>query len=195
MKIDNTNDRDWRRRTRWARYAVASLLAVLAVGATSQLALAGPAEPDVPSTIAVDEGHKLFLTAHAIGVQIYSCTATAAGPAWSFVAPRADLFGANGKLLGTHDAGPTWRARDGSFVVGRVLDRAPVAGSIPWLLLEDASTGVGEDGGRLAETAYIQRIATTGGLAPAGGCTSATVGAIAEVPYTADYTFWKRTGS
>jgi len=46
------------------------------------------------------------------------------------------------------------------------------------------------------DTTYIQRINTTGGLAPpAAECTAATVGTVAEVAYTADYYFWKKTGS
>ena len=56
----------------------------------------------------------MFLVGHAVGVQIYSCNATASGFAWGFVAPRADLYGDNGKLVATHFGGPTWRARDGS---------------------------------------------------------------------------------
>ena len=48
-----------------------------------------------------------------------------------------------------------------------------------------ASTTPGLDGDRLVATTYVQRIATTGGLAPpAAECN----------PYTADYYFWKRTG-
>jgi hypothetical protein len=36
---------------------------------------------------------------------------------------------------------------------------------------------------RLVDTSYIQRIATTGGLAPpAAQCTAATAGTVAEVP-------------
>jgi hypothetical protein len=46
------------------------------------------------------------------------------------------------------------------------------------------------------DTTYIQRIAATGGLAPpAAQCTAATAGTVAEVPYTADYYFWKQTGA
>ena len=52
------------------------------------------------------------------------------------------------------------------------------------------------DGSRLAHTTYIQRVATAGGLPPAAaGCTSATAGERQEIPYTADYRFWKATGS
>jgi hypothetical protein len=39
-------------------------------------------------------------------------------------------------------------------------------------------------------------VATTGGLAPAAGeCNPATAGDVREVSYTADYYFWKATGS
>ncbi len=182
-------------RTRTRRLLV-TVLAVVAAGAAAHLAQAGPAAPPVPSDVAVPAGHKLYLVGHAVGVQIYTCAETPTGYAWSFVAPRADLYGDNGKLLSTHFAGPTWQARDGSFVVAAVDGRATVAGTIPWLRLAAVSTGAGSGGDRLAGTTYIQRLATTGGLAPAAaGCGAGTVGTIAEVPYTADYTFWKRQGA
>jgi hypothetical protein len=179
------------------RLFLAALAAGVAACATAQSTQAGPTEPTVPAKIQVASGHKLFLVGHAVGVQIYSCGTTATGYGWSFVAPRANLYDDGGKLLTTHFAGPTWEARDGSYVIGRVADRETVdATAIPWLLLEAASTGVGADGDRLAGTTYVQRIATVGGLAPAAGeCRADTAGAIAEVPYTADYTFWKRKES
>ena len=43
--------------------------------------------------IQVPAGNKVFLVGHAVGVQIYACN----GVAWSFVAPRADLFGDTGR--------------------------------------------------------------------------------------------------
>jgi hypothetical protein len=64
--------------------------------------------------------------------------------------------------------------------------------AIPWVRLSAASTTPG----RLGNTTYIQRIATTGGLAPpAAECDAATAGTVDEVPYTADYYFWKKTGA
>jgi hypothetical protein len=69
--------------------------------------------------------------------------------------------------------------------------------AIPWLLLEAAATSVGPDGNRLAHTTYVQRLATTGGLAPAPAaaeCNEATIGTGAEVVYSTDYIFWKATG-
>ena len=171
------------------------LVAAIVAAVATQVAHAGPAEPAVPSAIQVPDGNKVFLVGHAVGVQIYSCDATPSGYRWGFLAPRANLYD-NGKLVATHFAGPTWQARDGSRVVGRVVDRVSVdATSIPWLLLSAGSTAGGPDGDRLVGTTYIQRIATTGGLAPsAADCTADTASTTAEVPYTADYYFWKAVG-
>ncbi len=175
-----------------------TLLVAVAAAAllVSPLAQAGPAAPDVPGAIAVESGHKVFLVGHAVGVQIYSCNTTSTGFEWGFVAPRADLFGENGKLIATHFGGPTWQARDGSTVVAARVDGVNVdPTAIDWLLLSTRSTAAGADGDRLTKTTFIQRTATTGGRAPAAStCNAATVGATVEVPYTADYHFWKATG-
>jgi Protein of unknown function (DUF3455) len=179
------------------RLLLAGIVAAAAVLSLTQVAQAGPPPPVVPSKIEVPDGNKVFLIGHAIGVQIYSCNATSSGFVWGFVAPRANLYDDHGKLIITHFAGPTWQAMDGSRVVGRLVDSVTVdATAIPWLLLSAASTAAGPDGDRLVATTYIQRIATTGGLAPpARTCNAATVGAVAEVPYTADYYFWKKMGA
>jgi len=163
------------------------ILAAVAACSLAQAALAGPPPPAVPGDLAVRDGNKVFLVGHAVGVQIYTCT----GAAWTLVAPRATLYGDNGKPVATHFAGPTWQAKDGSTVVGSVVKKVTVdATAIPWLKLSAASTALGADGDRLAHTTFVQRVNTAGGLAPAGACTA---GATAEVPYTADYTFWKET--
>jgi hypothetical protein len=175
-------------RIRFDRRLLAGLVAVVAAGFLAQAALAGHPGPVVPSKIQVPSGNRVFLVGHAVGVQIYLCN----GAAWSFVAPRADLFGDNGQLVVTHFGGPSWQAKDGSTVVGTLVDRTTVdASAIPWLLLS-ASASPGSHGGRLAHTTFIQRVATTGGLAPAASeCNPSTAGTQAEVPYTADYFFWK----
>jgi hypothetical protein len=176
---------------------VAAIVVAAAAWPLAQAAPAAPAQPDVPTEIRVPDGNKLFLIAHAIGEQIYSCDATASGFRWALVAPRADLYDDHGKLIATHFRGPTWQATDGSNVVGRRdADITVDATAIPWLRLSAASTAVGPDGDRLAETTFIQRIATTGGLAPAAAdCNATTAATEADVAYTADYYFWKATGS
>lgn len=179
---------------RFNRLLLTGIVAAAAALSLMQMAQAGPPEPVVPSSIEVPDGNKVFLVGHAVGVQIYSCN----GVVWGFVAPRANLYDDKGKLIITHFGGPTWQAMDGSRVVGR-LDAPPVtvdSTAIPWLRLAAASTAAGPDGDRLVATTYIQRIATTRGLAPpATECNATTAGTVAEVPYTADYYFWKRTGA
>ncbi len=180
-----------KRSIRFNRLLLAGIVAAVAAWPLAQLAHAGPPPPDVPTRIQVAEGNKVFLVGHAVGVQIYSCN-PAASPRWGLVAPRAKLYDDNGKLIITHFGGPTWQAKDGSYVVGQRVDGVTVdATAIPWLLLA-ASTSPGADGDRLVDTTFIQRIATTGGLPPAAAeCNDATAGTTVEVPYTADYYFWK----
>ena len=174
---------------RFNRLLLAGIVAAAAFLSLTEVAQAGPPPPAVPGPIEVPDGNKVFLVGHAVGVQIYSCN----GVIWGFVAPRANLYGDNGKLIITHFGGPTWRAMDGSQVVGRAEKSVTVdPTAIPWVRLSAASTAAGPDGDRLVDTTYIQRTATTGGLAPpAAECNAATAGTVAEVPYTADYYFWK----
>ena len=174
------------------------LLATIVAGAgitgpLAQAAAAGPDAPEVPTDIAVEAGHKVFLVGHATGVQIYTCN----GSAWTLLAPRADLFGDAGQLIATHFGGPTWQARDGSSVTAKRVNGVTVdPTAIAWLLLKADPPVAGADGDRLGRTTFIQRTATTGGLAPAPAtCTAATAGTTVEIPYTADYHFWKSTGA
>lgn len=166
-------------------------VAIAGLAVFTSVASAHRAEPTVPAKIQVGAGHKPFLLAHAIGVQIYACTATPDGPKWQFVAPRAVLYGDHFQFLGTHFAGPTWQTKDGSQVKAARVDGVTVdPTAIPWLLLKTTSTTPG----RLAHTTYIQRLATRGGLEPAAAaCSAASVGIERHIPYTADYRFWKET--
>jgi len=66
---------------------------------------------------------------------------------------------------------------------------------IDWLRLKVAWTETGPDGDRLTATSYIQRINTVGGLAPAAqDCDAGTAGQQREIPYSADYVFFKEAG-
>jgi Protein of unknown function (DUF3455) len=178
------------------RMLLAGIVAVAAALPLAQTVHAGPTAPAVPADIAVGDGHQPFLTGHATGVQIYACNAVGDGYRWGLVAPRATLY-AHGKLLTTHYGGPTWEARDGSTVVGRRDSGVTVdPTAIEWLRVAAVRTAAGPDGDRLEGTTYIQRINTTGGLPPSPAeCGAATAGTRTEVPYTADYVFWKASGS
>jgi len=128
----------------------------------------------------------------AKGVQIYECRAKkdSGGYEWAFVAPDAQLSDRTGRAIGTHGAGPSWQASDGSRVVGTVKQRAdaPTAGAIPWLLLTAKSDG---PPGAFSKVTSIQRVNTVGGVAPETGCGATTNGTKTRVAYTADYYFFQ----
>jgi len=144
----------------------------------------------VPPTLAptADETIKASLT--GVGVQIYICNATATGFAWTFVAPQANLLDDCDKLVGTHFIGPTWQGNDGSSVVGARAAGATVDPSaVPWLLLKAVSHGA--TSGKFSDVTSIQRLSTVGGIAPSAPCDSSNLGSISQVPYTAQYVFYK----
>ena len=188
----STRGRKWLSRSN--RLLLAGLLTATAALslAVVQVAMAGPPSPTVPDEIKVGDGNKVFLVGHAVGVQIYTCN----GSTWSSAVPRAKLYGDNGKLIITHFRGPTWQARDGSQAVGTVVNKVNLdRTAIDWVLLSTKTTP-GPDGDRLVGTTFIQRINTAGGhTPPAADCNAATAGKVVEVPYTADYVFWKKTAA
>jgi len=145
--------------------------------------------PSDPS-LNVEAGHQLAFAYDAVGVQIYACKADPAGSvAWALEAPDATLYGCGGRVAGTHYAGPTWQAQDGSKVTAtRVAGNQPDPTAIPELLLK-AATHAGS--GRMAKVSFIQRLETAGGLAPASGCDADHLGATASVDYTATYYFYE----
>ena len=107
-----------------------------------------------------------------------------------FVAPEAALKDSGGALVGRHNAGPTWEHADGSKVVGKVVasSPAPQAGNIPWLLLQATAA---PSPGALAGVTHVQRVATSGGIAPSDACAATSIGTKKSVRYTADYLFYK----
>ena len=130
-------------------------------------------------------GATLISHVYAAGDQIYRWN----GTSWVFVAPSAILSADAGghSTVGTHYAGPTWESNSGSKVVGTVLDRCTVStAAIPWLSL----TVVSSNGpGIFDGVTFIQRVNTVGGTAPAAAGTF--VGETVNVPYTADYYFYR----
>jgi hypothetical protein len=145
-------------------------------------------EPDLSTncaSIAVPDGNKVASHVYATGVQIYRWN----GTTWVFVAPAAVLY-ANADYdgeVGTHYVGPSWESNSGSKVVGaRVAGCTPDPTAIPWLLLQAVRS---EGPGVFHRVTYIQRVNTVGGLAPATA--GSAVGEQVEVPYTAEYFFYR----
>jgi len=146
-------------------------------------------EADLPSpqcdSLNIPAGNRLSAHVYALGVQIYRWN----GTSWVFVAPDATLYadpGFNGEV-GTHYAGPTWEAEDGSKVAAaKFADCTPNRGAIPWLRLDAVSSS---PQGRFAGISHVLRLNTIGGTAPATAGTF--VGDEARVPYTAEYYFYR----
>lgn len=164
--------------------------AFLAAAAPLLLAACAQIPAAVPAPL-VPQGEVKVANVAAQGVQVYECRVGSGGtPAWTFVAPEADLLNPRGAVIGRHGAGPYWQTLDGSRVVGTVKARAdaPKSGAIPWLLL-----GTRNDGkpGRWSQVSSVQRINTVGGVAPATGCDDTTIGRAARVPYSAEYVLFE----
>jgi hypothetical protein len=144
--------------------------------------------PELPAPVCdsvnAPEGHRVRFRAFALGVQVYAWN----GTAWVFQRPEAGLYASPGHhgQIGTHYAGPTWEANDGSKVQAVVAARCtPNPGAIPWLLLQ--ATPLSHHG-VFSQITYIQRVNTIGGTAPAED--GSFIGEEARVPYTAEYYFY-----
>ena len=188
------------------------IAAVMMLGIASSNASAQTL-PEVPPALEVPEGFVLFSKGSAVGTQNYMCLPAASGGfAWRFFAPEATLFvpvlglqpqlathflSSNPDEISTNR--PTWQhSVDSSRIWARPLQSSTdpnyvEPGAIAWLLLEVVGREPGPDGGSFfTPAAYIQRLNTSGGVAPATGCAQAAdVGSLALVPYTTDYFFFK----
>lgn len=174
----------------------AIVLPAVALLGLAALALSGatPAEPPVtvahhgpvaapatvPDELRVPDGQALVLVAHVDqGAQVYTCTSGA----WALLEPAAVLDSATTQIL--HTAGPKWvSTADGSAVTGSAVASVPNPGAVPQLLLKSTSN---RGTGTLGAVDYIQRLRTSGGVAPAGACTD---GALQAVAYSAEYRFY-----
>lgn len=181
---------------RLSRFIVGCVGVVALCGSIAATAAAGPApqtEPGDaldPRTYAPES--KLFLVVHAAGVQKYTCQSNGT---WLFTDPEATLYKTTGvqRPIGSHflnfaSGRPVWQLNDGSSVeAARTAAADGGTGNIPWLLLHAVVTTEGTGGDRLTGTTWVQRLNTSGGVAPAGTCTP---GDRIRVDYSADYFFW-----
>lgn len=167
--------------------------------------------PPVPANIQVPAGNVPYLVGHAAGTQNYVCLPSGDTFRYTLFTPQATLFNDDMEEIMTHYFGPNpdeggtiraaWQhSQDTSTVWGQVMpgnsstDPKYVApGAIAWLLVTIVGDQAGPTGGdKLTQTTYIQRVNTSGGVAPSTGCSSASnIGSQAFVPYTTDYYFYK----
>ena len=176
--------------------------------------------PPMPDNLQVGDGFTAFLVGHAVGTQNYVCKPTANGFAFALFTPQATLFTDADKEIIVHFFSPnpdeantdpnvvanfairaTWQDSTDMSTVWAKLDQmstdAPFVadGAVAWLLLDVVGTREGPTGGKtLTPAVRVQRLNTSGGLAPKTGCSSfGDVGKQAFVPYTADYFFYKKS--
>jgi len=168
--------------------------------------------PPMPANIQVTEpGNEVYLVGHGVGTQNYICLPSGSGVAYALFTPEATLFDDDGGQLITHFFSPnpdengtiraTWeRSRDTSTVWAATVPNGSAmvtASAIPWLKLKVVGFHDGPDGGdKLSATTFIQRLSTSGGVAPLTGCSVPTdIGTKAFVPYRADYFFYRQVGN
>ena len=172
-------------------HLVVSAAVALALGACAAPMMKAP---DVPAAIAVPPGHNVAMTAVGAGDLAYECRAKAGAATdyeWAFVGPDAVLYSQDRTAtIGKYYGGPTWESSDGSKVTGKQLAVSPgKPGAIPLQLVQaNPSTGTGA----MTNVAYIQRLNTQGGTAPATPCSASNVGKKETVKYQADYVFYKK---
>lgn len=147
------------------------------------------ADSSIPEQIRVPTGNKPVLSVHAKGDQIYQCSTDNNKYFWKIQAPDARLYDAQGQIVGNHYAGPIWEYKEGSRVVGRIVNKVDIAPetSISWLLVEVIDH---KGNGLFSNVKYINRVNTHGGLPPLSGCDANHLGSEKRVPYTADYIFY-----
>ena len=152
----------------------------------------------IPEILQVPAGNKLSLQVYAKGVQIWEVKRSTTNPTiitWVNIAPSAKLY-RNPNFtdqLGTHYAGPTWEFQKERYshkkVVAAKLQAVTVdVTAVPWLLLK-AVDSLSSPNNKIS---YIQRISTTGGLAPVTGADEEHLGMQVSIPYTASYLFYEK---
>lgn len=156
----------------------------------------GESPPEVPSLglfspIKVPGGHEPALQLGARGVQIFRCERVGGTFEWRFRQPEAELLDAQGQAMGRHGANFSFEHRDGSRLLGTVVEheKAASADNLPWLLLSARSFGKGAFGG----VSYVQRVNTRGGMPPAG-CSAGQANRLLRVDFSADFVFYRPQG-
>ncbi|HEX4855637.1 MAG TPA: DUF3455 domain-containing protein [Limnobacter sp.] len=146
-----------------------------------------------PATIQVAAGNIEVLSVQARGQVVYVCRREQAPLTtykWLVGSASAVLTDAEGREIGRHSANPArWSHVDGSFVSGSQVAVSPHGEkNLPFQLVK---TDVAGGQGVLTAVSYIQRLGTSGGVAPRSSCEAGNEGERAEVEFTAEYRFWK----
>lgn len=173
------------RRSLWPAAGALALMLSFAAGADEASAAGAP---DVPPPA----GAAVVREVQGGGAQVYACRAAANGTyAWTLTGPEAVLINDGGGEFGTHSAGPTWTATDGSSISAdgaHPLAKVNRPDSVPALLLTVTSS---RGSGVLSGVRLVRRSDTQGGLPPSTGCDASHLNATVASHYSAVYTFYR----
>ena len=182
--------------TAFAAASILGLSALTGCGSMSAKPMAAASmysQASLPAAVQVPAGHKVAMETVGAGDITYQCNPKkdmAGQFEWVFVGPDAKLNDRSGKQVGKYYGPPaTWESMDGSKITGAQVAVAPSsAGNIP-LQLVKANPAMGT--GAMTGVTYIQRVATSGGVAPSTACDASSSGSKQIVRYQADYIFYK----
>jgi hypothetical protein len=191
------------KRSRVRAFSIAGMAAVVAgIGAVtfnaSAAEVAAPAAvgadaravsiPSIPTDIKPPPGSRP-IGAYIVtnGTQNYTCVVAAGATTGAYTAPstpEAQLVGTGGRIH--HFGGPSWQSlRDNSLVTATKFKGVDKEGTIPQLLLQVVTHSDAK--GVLTKADWINRLYTSGGVAPKDSCTA---GQVVKVQYKAVYVFW-----
>jgi hypothetical protein len=158
-------------------------------------AAAAVTPPAVTGNLAALANEEAAFVLHGEGVHVFECKPLAGNPdqfRWTFSAPDATLYDAGRPIARSTSENVFEAIADRSTVSGGIRARQDGgANNLPWLLLRAQST---PDDGLFAGVTSVQRVNTSGGVAPTEGCDVNNVGKEARSNFTADYYFYRRRG-
>ena len=169
------------------------VLAILAAIAGASFAAVAPPS-GIAASIAAPGDQEAAFVLRGEGTHTFECKPLASDPnrfGWAFATPDVTLYDA-GRPVARHVAENAWEAiGDRSSVSGVIRARQEAGGNVPWLLFGAQST---PDSGLFAGVTSVQRVNTSGGVAPATGCDASNAGKATSVAVAADYYFYRRRG-
>jgi hypothetical protein len=173
-------------------------IAILAAALASLPALSAIPEPSgIAPRLRASADEEAAFRLSGNGVYIYVCRPTAFDPdvyAWYFLAPDATLYDGSRSAGRFATVGIYESLDDRTSVSGVVRATQPAgAGNLPWALIRARPNG--ESSGLFQGVTSIQRVNTSGGAPPRGGCSLDTLGEEARVTYNADYYFYRKRGT
>jgi len=182
------------------RIASGLIAAVILTGCATDAAIgpaAGPGTPAIPGhavrpvdlgscgVIAAPAGARQVAHYYAAGDQRWFWL----GSSWLNLGPDAALYEDAGRqrAVGVHPFNAVWQMKSGSSLVGQVEQVCDVGTTaIAWQLFQAVSH---DGGGIFRQVDYIQRVRTTGGVAPSAP--GAAYGETRRVPFTAEFYYYR----